>query len=80
MMADRCESDRVLFRFCDGRPPRADVFRTFLRENDRLIFKKIFYGGLVRFNDYQYLNFDRIFIDSTDAIANGSINNIISKK
>ena len=35
---------------------------------------------MVRFNDYQYLNFDRIFIDSTDAIVNGSINNTINKK
>ena len=43
MMADLCESDRVLFRFCDGKSPSADVFRTFLRENDRKIFKKIFF-------------------------------------
>lgn len=80
LMEQVCESNIVLLRFCDGKPPRADVFRRFLRENDMKIFKKIFYGGLIRFNDYQFLNFDRIFIDSTDAIANGSINNTINKK
>ena len=79
-MANECKDNIVLLKFTGGKTPGEDVFRRFFRGTDKKIFKKIFFGELARFNDYQYLSFDRLFLDSTDAIVNASLNNTINKK
>ena len=79
-MANECKDNIVLIKFTGGKTPGHDVFRRFFRNTDKMIFKKIFFGGLSRFNDYQYLSFDRLFIDSTDAIVSASLNYTINKK
>lgn len=79
-MANECEDNIVLLKFTGGKTPGADVFRRFFKDTDKMIFKKIFYGGLARFNNYQYLSFDRVFLDSTDAIVSASMNYTINKK
>ena len=79
-MANECKDNIVLLKFTEGKTPGHDVFRRFLQNTDKMIFKKIFFGGLARFNNYQYLSFDRMFIDSTDAIVSASLNYTINKK
>lgn len=79
-MERECRNNIVLLRFTGKQTPGHDVFRRFFRETDRTILKKIFYGCLVRFNDYNYLTFEKLFIDSTDALVNASINYTINKK
>ena len=79
-MAIECKDNVVLLEFTGEKTPGADVFRRFFRDTDKMLFKKIFFGGLARLNDYEFLSFDRVFLDGTDAIVNASLNNTINKK
>ena len=79
-MAAECEDNIVLLKFTEGKTPGEDVFRRFFKNTDKMIFKKILYGGLARFNNCQYLSFDRVFLDSTDAVVSASLNYTINKK
>lgn len=51
-----------------------------MKELNEIWIKQIFYIHLVLMNDYDPLNFDKIFIDGTDVIANASINYTINQK
>ena len=59
--------------FTCGETPSSSTFKRFLKENNRLILKKIFCCTLLEFNEEKFLDFSRLFIDGTDALVNGSI-------
>lgn len=69
----------VLLAFTDYYPPKYTVISTFLKEIDETWLKEIFYRHLVLVNDYDPLNFDKVYIDGTDVIANASINYTINQ-
>ena len=70
----------VLLAFVDDNPPKYTVISTFMKELSQVWIKHIFYRHLVLANEYDPLNFDKVFIDGTDVIANASINYTINQK
>ena len=74
------EDNIVLFAFSNFKAPKYTVISSFLKELNEIWIKQIFYIHLVLMNDYDPLNFDKIFIDGTDVIANASINYTINQK
>ena len=69
-----CRHDDVLKCFTNGITPSANCLDDFLRKSDRVIMKAITICTLIELNDLGYLDFRRIYCDSTDAKINGSVN------
>lgn len=74
------EDNEVLYRFTNCHPPKYTTISSFLKEIDERWLKEIFYRHLVLVNDYDPLNFEKVYIDGTDVIANASINYTINEK
>ena len=72
-VARECKLNKMLQVFNCGETPSSSTFKRFLKENNRLILKKIFCCTLLEFNEEKFLDFSRLFIDGTDALVNGSI-------
>ena len=62
-----------------GDSPSLTTFRRFFTESNPLVLKKLFLYTVVELNDYGYVNFLKLYIDSTDALVRGSRNYIITK-
>ena len=69
-----CRNDGVLRCFTNGIEPSANCLDDFLRKSNRVVMKAITICTLVELNDLGYLDFKRIYCDSTDAKINGSVN------
>lgn len=79
-IADELMDNSVLIAFVDDNPPKYTVISTFMKAINEVWIKHIFYRHLVLANEYDPLNFDKVFIDGTDVIANASINYTINQK
>lgn len=79
-VVDEMEDNSVLNAFANYNPPKYTLVSTFLKEISDVWIKQIFYRHLVLVNEYDPLNFDRVYIDGTDVIANASINYTINQK
>lgn len=77
IIEEYCEDSRILNKFTCGFNPKEDVFRRFLKDSDTRIVKSIFLYSLIRFEDYGWLDFTRLFVDGTDALVNASKNYLI---
>lgn len=66
-------NDEVLKCFTCGEEISANTFDNFLRESSPVVMKAIFVCTLVELNDLGYVDFRRIYCDSTNANINGSI-------
>ena len=69
-----CRNDEVLRCFTNGITPSPNCLDDFLRKSDRVIMKAITICTLIELNDREYLDYRRIYCDSTDAKINGSVN------
>ena len=69
-----CRNDEVLRCFTNGITPSPNCLDDFLRKSDRIIMKAITICTLIELNDQEYLDYRRIYCDSTDAKINGSVN------
>ena len=74
------QDNSALMAFVDYHPPKYTTISNFLKEISETWLKEIFYRHLVLINDYDPLNFEKVFIDGTDVIANASINYTINEK
>ena len=73
-VARLCRNDEVLKCFTNGITPSPNCLDDFLRKSNSYVMKSIFICTLVELNDLGYLDFRRIYCDSTDAKINGSRN------
>ena len=73
-VARLCRTDEVLKCFTNGITPSPNCLDDFLRKSNSCVMKAIFICTLVELNDLGYLDFRRIYCDSTDAKINGSVN------
>lgn len=73
-VASLCRRDEVLKCFTCGLTPSANTFDNFLKNSNPLVFKVIFICTLVELNDLKFIDFRRIYCDSTDGKINGSVN------
>ncbi len=71
-IARMCRENKFLQVFTCGINHSTSTFKRFLNNGPRLVFKKIFIATLVKLNDSRFLEFCKTFLDSTDAIVNGS--------
>lgn len=69
-----CRNDKVLRCFTNGIEPSPNCLDDFLRKSNRVVMKAITICTLIELNDLEYLDFRRIYCDSTDAKINGSVN------
>ena len=70
-----CRNDEILKCFIgEGKPPTRNTFNNFLKYSNPVIFKMIFICTLVELNDLGFVDFRRIYCDSTDGKINGSVN------
>lgn len=69
-----CRNDEVLKCFTNGITPSPNCLDDFLRKSNTLVMKAITICTLVELNDLEFLDFRRIYCDSTDAKINGSVN------
>ena len=69
-----CRNDEVLKCFTNGTTPSANCFDDFLRKSNPVAMKGIFICTLVELNDLKFLDFRRIYCNSTDGKINGSVN------
>lgn len=74
-----CKLNSLLQVVTGGDSPSLTTFRRFFIESDPLFLKKLFLYTVVELNDYGYVNFLKLYIDSTDALVRGSRNYIITK-
>lgn len=77
LIAEFCGDSITLNKFTCGFNPKEDVFRRFLKDSDPRITKSIFLYSLLKFEDYGWLDFARLFVDGTDALVNASKNYLI---
>lgn len=77
---EECENNRILRMFTCGKTPSESTLKRFLTESDPDIIRKIFLYSLVLLNDLDELDTAKLFIDSTDAIVNGSIHYKVNKR
>ena len=77
IIEDICEDSKLLNKFTCGFNPKEDSFRRFLKDSDSRIIKSIFLYSLLKFEDYGWLDFTRLFVDGTDALVNASKNYLI---
>lgn len=61
-VVDEMEDNMVLNAFVDFNPPKYTVVSTFMKEISEVWIKHIFYRHLVLANEYDPLNFDKVFI------------------
>ena len=74
-----CKLNMLLHVVTGGDSPSLTTFRRFFTESNPLVLKKLFLYTVVELNDYGYVNFLKLYIDSTDALVRGSRNYIITK-
>ena len=74
-----CKLNMLLHVVTGGDSPSLTIFRRFFTESNPLVLKKLFLYTVVELNDYGYVNFLKLYIDSTDALVRGSRNYIITK-
>ena len=67
-----CCENKFLEVFTCNLEPSASTFERLLTNGPKLVFKKIFIATLMELNDLHFLEFGKAFLDSTDAIVNGS--------
>ena len=79
-VVDEIKDNIVLNAFVNYNPPKYTVVSNFMKELSDVWIKHIFYRHLVLVNEYDPLNFDKVFLDGTDVIANASINYTINQK
>lgn len=77
MIEEICEDSNLLNKFTCGFNPKEDSFRRFLKDSNPRIIKSIFLYSLIKFEDYGWLDFTRLFVDGTDALVNASKNYLI---
>lgn len=78
-IAYHCRNDRIIQIVTCGKTPSALTFTRFFKESDPFALKVLFLYSIVRLNDYNYVNFIKLYIDSTDALVHGSMNYMINE-
>lgn len=67
-----CRLNNVLLAITLDKTPSTSTFRRFFTDSNPYVMKALFLYTLVEFNDYGFINFKKLYIDSTDALARGS--------
>ena len=75
-----CRLNKVLNVVTMGMTPDVSTFRRFFINSKPRVIKTIFLYTIVMFNDYGYINFLKLYIDSTDALVRASRNYILTDK
>lgn len=73
-----CRVNKILQIVCLGESPSIATFRRFFTDSDPLVLKKLFLYTVVELNDYGFVNFLKLYVDSTDGLVRGSKNHILT--
>lgn len=67
-----CRLNKVLQVITLDKTPSTSTFRRFFTDTDPYVMKAVFLYTLVEFNDYGFINFKKLYVDSTDTLVRGS--------
>lgn len=67
-----CRLNKVLQLITVDKTPSTSTFRRFFTDSNSYVMKAVFLYTIVEFNDYGFINFKKLYIDSTDALARAS--------
>lgn len=73
-----CRLNKILQVVSLGKTPSITTFRRFFIDSDPLVLKKLFLYTIVELNDYGFVNFLKLYVDSTDGLVRGSKNYILT--
>ena len=79
-VARLCRTDKILSEIMGGDTPCSLTFDNFLAESDTRVLKKLSVCTLMELNDLEFLDFDRLYTDSSDAKINGSVHYKVGQK
>ena len=67
-----CRLNNVLQIITLDKTPSTSTFRRFFTDSNPYVMKAVFLYTIIEFNDYGFINFKKLYVDSTDALARGS--------
>lgn len=67
-----CRLNNVLQIITMDKTPSTSTFRRFFTDSNSYVIKAVFLYTIVEFNDYGFINFKKLYVDSTDALVRGS--------
>lgn len=76
----QCRLNKVLQTITLDKTPSTSTFRRFFTDSNPYVMRAIFLYTVVEFNDYGFINFKKLYVDSTDALARGSKHYSLTQK